>query len=115
MMFPGFGTGRIFLCREAVDMRKSFDTLAALVSSKLEENPLSGAMFIFLNKPRNRVKILFFDRDGYWLMSKRLERGTFAVPEGNGTKQALDPGAFAMLLEGIKVVKKSKRFSLCTI
>ena len=115
MMLPGLGTGRIFLCREAVDMRKSFDTLAALVSGVLEENPLSGAMFVFLNKPRNRVKILFFDRDGYWLMSKRLERGTFALPDGNGIKQSLDPGAFAMLLEGIKVVKKSKRFSLCTI
>jgi len=115
MMFPGFGTGRIFLYREAVDMRKSFDTLSALVSSKLEENPLSGAMFVFLNKPRNRVKILFFDRDGYWLMSKRLERGTFALPDGNNVKQSLDPGTLAMLLEGIKVVKKSKRFSLCTI
>lgn len=115
MMFPGFGTGRIFLCREPVDMRKSFDTLAALVSSKLEENPLSGAMFVFLNRPKNRVKILFFDRDGYWLMSKRLECGTFAMPDGNGTKQSLDPGTLAMLLEGIKVMKKSRRFSLCGI
>lgn len=111
-MFPGFVTGRIFLCREAVDMRKSFDTLAALASGKLEENPLSGAMFVFLNRPKNRVKILFFDRDGYWLMNKRLERGTFAMPDGNGIKQSLDSGTLAMLLEGIKVMKKSKRFSL---
>jgi len=112
MMFPGFGTGRIFLCRRPTDMRKSFDTLSALVSSFLGENPLSGAMFVFLNRAKNRVKILFFDRDGYWLLSKRLEKGTFALPEGDGEKQTIDSGMLSMLLEGIKVIKKSKRFSL---
>ena len=95
-------------------MRKSFDTLSALVSSFLGENPLSGALFVFLNRPRNRVKILFFDRDGYVIYMKRLEKGTFALPDGEGTKQSIDPGALSMLLEGIKVVKKSKRFYLNT-
>ena len=67
---------------------------------------------IFLNIPRNRVKILYFDRDGYCLWSKRLEKGTFALPSGDGPKQTIDRGQLSMLLEGVKVIKKSKRFSL---
>ena len=71
-MFPVLGSARIFLCRQPTDMRKSFDTLAALASNVFEENPLSGALFVFLNIPRNRVKILYFDRDGYCLWSNYL-------------------------------------------
>lgn len=111
-MFPVLGSARIFLCRQPTDMRKSFDTLAALASNVFEENPLSGALFVFLNIPRNRVKILYFDRDGYCLWSKRLEKGTFALPAGDGAKQTIDRGQLSMLLEGVKVIKKSKRFSL---
>jgi transposase len=55
------------------------------------------------------VKILYFDRDGYCLWSKRLENGTFALPAGDGAKQAIDRGQLSMLLEGVKVIKKSKR------
>ena len=111
-MFPVLGTARIFLCRQPTDMRKSFDTLAALASNVFEENPLSGALFVFLNIPRNRVKILYFDRDGYCLWSKRLEKGTFALPTGDVQKQTIDRGQLSMLLEGVKVNIKSKRFSL---
>jgi len=111
-MFPALGNTKIFLCREATDMRKSFDSLSALASSVLGENPLSGALFVFLNRHRNRVKILYWDRDGYVIFMKRLEKGTFAVPDGEGPKQDIDHGKLLMLLEGIKIVKKSKRFSL---
>mgnify|MGYP001304256071 CR=1 FL=1 len=110
-MFPAIGNAKIFLFREAVDMRKSFDTLAALASSGLEEDPLSGALFVFLNRPRDRVKILYYESGGFCLWMKRLEAGSFALPLGEGRKQRIDPGTLTMLLEGLKVVKM-KRFSL---
>ncbi len=110
-MFPALGNTKIYLCREAVDMRKSYDTLSALVSSELEEDPLSGSLFVFLNRQRNRIKVLYFDRDGFAIWMKRLEEGSFSLPLGEGKKQKIGPGALSMLLEGLKVVK-SKRFSL---
>ena len=110
-MFPATGNAKIYLCREPVDMRKQYDSLAALVSSELGEDPLSGSLFVFLNRQRNRIKVLYFDRDGYCLWMKRLEVGSFSLPLGEGKKQKIDPGALSMLLEGLKVVKM-KRFSL---
>ena len=110
-MFPTLGNARILLCREAVDMRKSYDTLAALVSGHLGENPLSGSLFVFLNRARNRMKVLYWERGGYCLWAKRLESGSFPLPPGDGKKQLIDPGTLAMVLEGLKVVKM-KRFSL---
>ena len=108
-MFPSLGSVRIFLCRESVDMRKSFDTLSSLVSSFLEEDPLSGSLFVFLNRQRDRVKILYFERGGYCIWAKRLECGSFSLPLGEGPKQKIDPGTLSMLLEGMRVVE-SKRF-----
>lgn len=110
-MFPAIGNVRIFLCREPIDMRKSYDTLAALVSSHLGENPLSGALFVFLNHPRNRVKILYYETGGMVIWMKRLECGSFALPLGEGAKQRIDAGTLAMLLEGMRVVQ-SKRYEL---
>lgn len=110
-MFPALGNAKIFLFREAVDMRKQFDTLAALASSELGEDSLSGALFVFLNRPRNRVKILYYEPGGYCIWMKRLEAGSFALPLGEGKKQKIDLGTLSMLLEGLKVVKM-KRFYL---
>ncbi len=110
-MFPAIGNTKIFLCREPTDMRKSYDTLAALATSKLDEDPLSGALFVFLNQSRNRVKILYYESGGFCLWMKRLEAGSFALPLGEGKKQKINPGDLAMLLEGLKVIKM-KRFSL---
>jgi transposase len=74
------GEGRIFLATGATDMRKSFNGLSGLVRSRLGEDPLSGDLFVFCNRAKNRLKILFFDSTGLWVLAKRLERGTFDWP-----------------------------------
>jgi transposase len=66
---------------QPTDMRKSFDGLSGLVVSQLEQNPMSGDVFIFVNKPRNRIKLLRWEHDGFVLFYKRLEKGTFELPE----------------------------------
>lgn len=109
-MFPTLGDTKIFLCRDPIDMRKSYDTLSSLVSSRLEEDPLSGSLFVFLNRPRDRIKVLYFERGGYCIWMKRLEAGSFPLPQGEGGKQKIDSVMLAMLLEGLKIVKM-KRFS----
>jgi transposase len=108
-MFPTLGDAKIYLCREPIDMRKSYDTLSALVRSFLGEDPLSGSLFVFLNQPRNRVKILYYESGGMVIWMKRLECGTFALPLGEGSKQKISSGALAMLLDGLKLVQ-SKRY-----
>ena len=111
-MLP-IGSIRIFLCRHPVDLRKSYDTLSALALNVLHENPLSGAFFIFLNRSRTRIKILYWDRDGFAIWMKRLERGTFPLPHGPAFgKQELSRTALLQLLEGLKNVKKTSRFHL---
>ena len=70
---------RIFVAREPADMRKSFDGLTDLVIEVLKEDPQSGHVFCFFNRRRDRVKLLFWDRSGFWLHYKRIERGTFAI------------------------------------
>lgn len=110
-MFPGIGNVKIFLYRLPTDMRRSYDTLAAMASGELGEVPTSGALFVFLNRPRNRVKILYYETGGFCLWMKRLEAGSFPLPPGDGKKQLIDSGTLAMLLDGLKVIKM-KRFSL---
>ena len=110
-MFPSLGNAKIFLYRYPADMRKSYDTLAGMAATELGEDPLSGALFVFLNRPRNRVKILYFETGGYCIWMKRLEAGSFPLPPGDGKKQVIDKGTLAMLLDGLKIVKM-KRFSL---
>ena len=73
---------KIFLAPGATDMRKAIDGLSALARSVLAEDPLSGPLFVFCNRRRDRMKVLFWDRSGFWLMMKRLEKGTFAWPRG---------------------------------
>ncbi|MFA6817187.1 MAG: IS66 family insertion sequence element accessory protein TnpB [Lentisphaeria bacterium] len=104
---------QIFLYRKPVDLRKSFDALASLVNYQLQENPLSGAFFIFLNKSANRIKILYWDQDGFAIWMKRLERGVFPVPINlNEDKISIDRIAFHALLDGVKIIKKTRRFEL---
>jgi len=83
---------RIFVHREPTDMRKSFDGLSALVEGQLHEDPYSGHLFVFINRRRDRIKLLYWDRSGFWLFYKRLERGVFWYPPGRCLqRKSIDP------------------------
>jgi len=93
---------KIYLAIEPVDMRKQFNGLWALATERLQEDPRAGAAFIFGNKDRNRIKILYWDGTGPWIFAKRLEKGRFTWPIGSDTiKLSLAPEALTMLLAGI--------------
>jgi transposase len=95
---------RIFVAAEAVDLRRGFDGLAAATRSVIHEEPLSGHLFVFLNRRRNRIKLLVWDRTGYLVVYKRLERGTFSLamaPAPGHRHVELDAGELALMLEGI--------------
>jgi transposase len=93
---------RIFLAVEPVDMRQQFNGLWVQAEQKLHENPRSGAVFVFTNKDRTRLKLLYWDGTGVWVFAKRLEKGRFSWPLGSdATKLMLTPPALTMLLSGI--------------
>ena len=92
---------RIWLCTSPTDMRCSFDGLAARARNQLAEDPLSGALFVFANRRRTHLKILFFDRTGYCIWHKRLERGLFDVNFDGSTKQSLSLMALRMMIDGL--------------
>ena len=103
-------TQRIYLAVEPVDMRKQFNGLWTLAAQKLQEDPFSGALFVFVNKGRDRVKILFWDGSGVWVAAKRLEKGRFSWPEFNGGAMVnLEPTALTMLLTGIDLKDGCKK------
>ena len=109
------GAVRILLCREPTDMRHGFDRLAERLRSSLQEDPLSGTLFLFRSRAGDRLKILYWDHDGYALWYKRLESGVFRFPRANpdaGGKLVLRPSELAMLLSGIDLrsVKKLPRY-----
>jgi transposase len=98
------GSLKVFVCLEAIDMRKGFEGLHAAVSERLKEDVRDGGLFVFSNRRRTRLKILYFDGTGLWLMTKRLEQGTFFWPKAaqtGQTKLRLAPEALAMLTDGI--------------
>ena len=98
------GSLKVFVSLDPCDMRKGFEGLSALVADKLKEDLRSGALFVFSNKRHTRLKVLYFDRSGLWVMTKRLEKGTFAWPracEIKESKMELAPEALAMLTDGI--------------
>jgi transposase len=102
---------RVFLAVEPVDMRKSFDALALLVEHVLEQDPLSGHLFVFVGKRGHVVRILFWDRSGFALFSKRLERGKFRLPTPTGGDRSLplDAAELLLLLEGIDLAGAQRR------
>jgi transposase len=106
-------TGRIFLRRQPTDMRKSFDGLSGIVRSELGHDPLAGDLFVFVNRRRDFVKALYWDRDGLALWSKRLERGRFA-PRPDGPAE-IGREELVLLLEGVRarVVSRSPRWRAC--
>ena len=95
---------KVYLAVEPADMRKGFGGLYALASEKMREDPRQGALFVFTNRDRNRVKLLHFDGTGLWVCVKRLEKGTFSWPAGveaeNG-KLRLGAEALSLLLDGV--------------
>ena len=98
------GSLKVYVALEPCDMRKSFNGLSEIARSGLGLDPLSGAAFLFTNKRRNLIKILYWDGTGYWCVCKRLERGTYSWPadiEGGRKKIVLNPTALAMLTDGI--------------
>ena len=107
---------RLFLARAVTDMRRSYDTLSAMVSGQLGRDPLSGDAFIFVGKDRRRLEVLFWDGDGFWLCAKRLARGTFALPSPSAARDAteameLDAAQWALLLVGNTVIdQRNPRF-----
>ena len=105
---------RVFLCTSRTDMRKGFDTLAALVRDGLGYDPLSGHLFLFVGCRRDRLKILYWDRDGFALWYKRLEKGTFRMPVAKPGASSIELKAseLAMLLEGIDLrsIRRRPRF-----
>jgi transposase len=106
---------KIFLCTAPVDLRKSFDGLCGLVQSVFQANVLDGHLFLFVNKRRDRIKALYWDRDGLVIWYKRLEEGCFEMPLANGAAHVtLDATELAMVLGGVSLTgaKRRKRFSL---
>ena len=92
---------RIYLGTEPADMRWGIDGLMRRVQSILEQDPFSGHLFVFRNRRGDRAKILFWDRSGFCLWYKRLEKGTFRFPDGAGTNVEVEAAELALLLEGI--------------
>jgi transposase len=94
---------RIFVCTEPMDMRQGFDRLAQTVRAKLGEDPESGSLFVFANRGATRLKALWFDRNGYCLLYKRLHRAVFELPASTGAPSAIqiDAARLAELLRGV--------------
>ena len=101
---------RVYLACGATDFRKQINGLAAIVEQSFNLDPFDEAMFIFCNKKRDRVKILFWDGDGFWLLFKRLEKGHFRWPaEGSEPTMNLTPEELQILLGGARVELKLRR------
>ena len=109
-MLPLTGMARIYFYRVPCDMRKSFDGLCGLIRSELGADPLSGSLFVFCNRRRTMVKLLYWDRDGFALWYKRLERGCFSLPATCTSDSRIDRRQLNMLLDGVAAKKVSKRY-----
>ncbi len=99
-MFDPKTMPHILAWREPVDMRKSFDGLVGLVREAMIEDPLSGSLFVFVNRRGNYLKLVYWDRTGFALFAKRLDRGRFAIP-GQDQTQSLSSEQFRLILDGI--------------
>jgi len=110
-MWPLTPSVWLWLHQAPTDLRKSYDGLSALVRHALGEDPLSGELYVFVNRRRTQMRVLYFAGDGYCLWSKRLERGQFQVT-WTGGKQALDYTSWKLIVEGIDLrsVRRLKRY-----
>ena len=109
-MFSFPNQTKVYLAVAPVDMRKSFNGLWTGASERLKEDPFSGALFVFANKRRDRIKVLYWDGSGVWIFAKRLEKGRFTWPTGSDTRKlSLTPQSLGMLLEGIDLKRGCKK------
>jgi len=106
VIIPSSGT-RLHLGIAPVDLRGSFNALSARVKSVLEADPLSGQWFVFTNRRKNRLKLLFWDGTGLWVCAKRLEQGAFSWPSGPGVQRELQPAEWSNLLHGLEAATKT--------
>ena len=106
-------TGRIYVCVEPQDGRKSFDGLQAVVASHLGRDPLSGDLFVFRNRRGDRLKILAWQGDGFTLYLRRLEKGTFVFPSADAVEVSVTATELAMILGGIDLgaAKRRQRYA----
>lgn len=104
---------RVLACTRPADMRRSFDGLAGMVRGVMADDPLSGHLFVFFNRRGDHVRLLYWDRNGYCLVAKRLERGRFCLPWSPGAHDrnglALESAELALILEGIDLAGSRRR------
>jgi len=101
---------RVFVATERVDGRKGIDGLSVLVRSHFAENPLGGSMYVFFSRGADRVRVLYWDRDGYVLITKRLERGTFRIPwRSESGRVVIEAAELLLVLEGIELAGAVRR------
>lgn len=103
---------QVYIASEPIDLRRGFDGLAAATREVIRKDPLSGHLFCYLNRRRNRIKILVWDRTGFLLVYKRLERGTFTLPKAPalGSRHIeVDGAELAMILEGIDLRRATRQ------
>lgn len=101
---------RVYLCTSACDMRRSFDGLHAMVVGVMQLDAFAGHLFVFSNRRRDRLKILYWDRDGFAVWAKRLEEGTYAMPFAEGQAQReITAGELSALLSGIDLSQANRR------
>ena len=107
-----FGLGpatKIYIAVEGVDMRKGFDGLYGLMRDYLGQDPLSGHLFLFSNRARSRLKVLVWDGSGLWVCAKRLEKGRFRWPTGDGSCMVMRPEELVMLINGLDLAEARPR------
>lgn len=100
---------RIFVCTERQDLRKSFDGLALAARERLRMDPLEGGVFVFTNRRTNRLKVLWFDRNGYCILYKRLHRALFELPSDDAISVRIDGAALARILAGVPSRRARRR------
>lgn len=103
---------KVFVSSCATDMRKSIDALSCLVKDVLNEDPFCGHLFVFCNKRGDKIKILYWDRNGFCLWYKRLERGIFRLPKVQSKVFKLQPSELNLLLEGVELTDKNRHICI---
>ena len=102
-------TMRVFVATGATDMRKSFQGLVALTIGVVGQDPMAGHLYVFFNRRRTMMKSIYWDRNGYCLVAKRLERGSFVLPDAKDGVVELEAAELALLLEGIDLTHARRR------